>query len=77
MVERDLHDLGVRSHQYGSSIPLELSVDNLAQRASICASLPCRQKHEAFLERIINGDKRWACHMLTLIAGNSAWFHPG
>jgi hypothetical protein len=34
----------------------------LAQRALICASLLFRQKHTAFLERIVTGDGKWVCY---------------
>ena len=55
--ERHLHALG-KVHNYGSSSPHHLSIDNFAQRALICATLLFRQKHAPFLERIITGDEK-------------------
>jgi histone-lysine N-methyltransferase SETMAR len=60
-VERHLHALG-KIHKYRSSSLHQLSIDNLAQRASICASLLFRQKHTPFLERIVTGDEKWVCY---------------
>ncbi len=60
-VERHLHALG-KVHKYRSSSPHQLSIDNLAQRASICASLLFRQKHAPFLEPIVTGDEKWMCY---------------
>jgi histone-lysine N-methyltransferase SETMAR len=56
-VNRHLHALG-KVHKYGITVPHLLSTNNLAQRASICASLLFRQKHEPFLERIVTGDEK-------------------
>jgi histone-lysine N-methyltransferase SETMAR len=61
IAERHLHALG-KVHKYGSSVPHQLSIDNLAQRASIFASLRFRQKHAPFLERIVTGDEKWVCY---------------
>jgi histone-lysine N-methyltransferase SETMAR len=56
-VERHLHALG-KVHKYRRLVPYQLSIDNLVHRASICASLLFRQKHEPFLERIVTGDEK-------------------
>ena len=60
-VERHLHALG-KVHKYGSWSPHQLSIDQLARRASICASLLSRQKQTSFLERIVTGDEKWVCY---------------
>jgi histone-lysine N-methyltransferase SETMAR len=60
-VERHLHALG-KVHKYGRLVPHQLSKDNLVQRASMCASLLFRQKHEHFLDRIVTGDEKWVCY---------------
>ena len=60
-MERHLYALG-KVHKYGSSVPHQLSIDNLAQRALTCPSLLFRQKHTPFLERIVTGDEKWVCY---------------
>ena len=73
-VERHLHAFGM-IHKYGRSVPRLLSPDNLAQRVSIGASLFSRQKHEAFLERIVTGDEKWVCYVN--VRQRKQWLHPG
>lgn len=73
-VERYLHALGM-IHKHGSSVPRVLSADKLAQRVSICASLLSRQKHEAFLERIVTGNEKWVCY--ANVRRRKQWLRPG
>jgi histone-lysine N-methyltransferase SETMAR len=73
-VERHLHALG-KVHKYGRSVPRQLSTDNLAQRASICASLLFRQRHQPFLEQIITGDEKWVCYVN--VRRRRQWLDPG
>jgi histone-lysine N-methyltransferase SETMAR len=73
-VDRHLHALG-KVHKYGSSIPRQFSTNNLAQRASICASLLRRQRHQTFLEQIITGDEKWV-HYVN-IHRRKQWLDPG
>jgi histone-lysine N-methyltransferase SETMAR len=72
-VERHLHALG-KVHTYGSWSPHQLSIDKLAQRASICASLLSRQKQTSFLERIVTGDEKWVCY--ANVYRGRQWLHP-
>lgn len=73
-VENHLHALG-KVHKYGKSVPHQLSVDNLAQRASVCALLLSRQRHHPFLERIITGDEKWVCYVN--VGRRRQWLDPG
>jgi histone-lysine N-methyltransferase SETMAR len=73
-VERHLHALG-KVHKYGKSVPHQLSTDNLAQRASICAALLFRQRHQPFLEQIITGDEKWVCY--ANVHRRRQWLHQG
>ena len=72
-VERHLHALG-KVQKYGCLVPHKLSSDNLARRASICASLLYRQKHEPFLERIVTGDEKWVCYVN--VRRRKQWLDP-
>jgi histone-lysine N-methyltransferase SETMAR len=72
--ERHLHALG-KIHKYGCLVPHQLSKDNLVQRASICASLLFRQKHEPFLDRIVTGDAKWVCYVN--VRRRRQWLDPG
>ena len=62
-------------HKYGRLVPHQLSKDNLVQRASICASLLFRQKHEPFLDRIVTGDEKWVCYVN--VRRRRQWLDPG
>ncbi len=73
-VERHLHALG-KMHKNGRLVPHQLSKDNLVQRASICASLLFRQKHEPFLDRIVTGDEKWVCYVN--VCRRTQWLDPG
>jgi histone-lysine N-methyltransferase SETMAR len=73
-VERHLHVLG-KVHKYGQFVPYQLSAANLDQRASICASLFFRQKHEPFLDRIVTGDEKWVCYVN--VCRRKQWLDPG
>jgi histone-lysine N-methyltransferase SETMAR len=56
-------------------VPHQLSKDNLVQRASICASLLFRQKHEPFLDRIVTGDEKWVRYVN--VRRRRQWLDPG
>lgn len=73
-VDRHLHALG-KVHKYGTMVPHKLSTDNLVQRASICASLLSRQKHEPFLDRLVTGDEKWVCY--ANVRRRRQWLDPG
>ncbi|CAF2593122.1 unnamed protein product [Rotaria sp. Silwood2] len=73
-VDRHLGALD-KIHKYGKWVPQKLSTDNLAQSASICASLLSRQEHEAFLERIVTVGEKLVCCIN--VRRRRQWLDPG
>jgi hypothetical protein len=58
IVDSHLHALG-NFYKCGRLLPHQLFTDNLAQRASIGASMLFRQRNQPFLEQIITGGEKW------------------
>lgn len=60
-IQEHLKQIG-KVWRVGVWVPHELTIEQKANRVSICNSLRIRQQKESFLDRIVTGDEKWVLY---------------